>query len=191
MVVAYSHRDGYDPLAVSIATKRELYHMAKDEMWTDEYDFEIPLLHKTMNTGEIAGYFGAFPVNRKKPGHSSFRRADDLVKLGYGVALAPEMTRYQDEENKIVRGRELGTLHEGAGSLAVRNGATLVPVGVSVLRIPEKQKMRVAKIAVVIGKPWIPRVHEDESKKDAIANTMIELRSHLQEAHDEAGALAA
>jgi len=191
-IISMSHRDAYDGVAAGAAVQRPLFIMAKKEMWEEGYDFNIPVINKTGNAGRIAGYFGAFPVDRDDPGRETLEHSYKLIDEGKLLGVFPEGSRYEDEVNKIVRGRQLGELLNGTGLIAVKKDVPIVPMGLRVRReISKKGKKKIAKVAVVINEPIKPVVDPEMPRKLIIARTMAEVRESLQDAHDQAYDLAA
>lgn len=185
-----NHRHGRDPVVVGASIKRALYFMAKKELWTPQYEVHLPLIGDT-SAGKIAGVFNAFPVDRKEPERETLEYIDSLVKDGKAVYIFPEGSRYEDEDaqEKILRGPELGPLHNSAGWLAVRNDVEIVPVGIKIVEAPlDSGELSISSMAVVI-KEGIRR-QKGLKQKPAINALMSEFRERAQEAFDEATNLA-
>ncbi|OVE79319.1 hypothetical protein BVY00_00625 [bacterium G20] len=196
-LVGAPHRDAMDGVALGYAlakVDRVLYFMGKQELWTPRYTKKVGPLE--INAGKVAGFFGTFPVDRQRPQVSTFKRADELIKDRLMVGLLPEGSRYEDEETKVVRGAEIGELHDSIGRLAVRNSTLdkppvpILPAGIKIIRETSKKGRggRIVGGVVVIGEKIIP----DTSLPpyEVVDIVMKNLRGSLQELHYEADHLA-
>lgn len=109
LVVVANHVSYWDPIALGCALPRQIYFMAKKEL------FSYPIF------GRILKWLGAFPVNRGKPDRSALKRALSILKEGKVVGIFPEGTR--SKTGKLL------PPYEGAVYLALRTGAPVCPVG--------------------------------------------------------------
>lgn len=78
LIVLSNHLADIDPVVVQMACPREVYFMAKSEI------FEIPLL------GRIIRLFRAFPVRRGEPDREAIKRAVSFAQSGKVVCIFPE-----------------------------------------------------------------------------------------------------
>lgn len=125
LLVVANHRSNWDPVAVGCALTREVHFLAKEEL------FQIPLVKYLITA------LRAFPIKRGGADRRAIRFCLDLLKAGKAVGIFPEGTRSRD-------GR-LGTILPGAGLIALKSGAVILPVAVLGT---EKKKGR---IRVIIG----------------------------------------
>ncbi len=109
-ILAPVHRSFADFAFLAFVTRRKLFFMTKDDLWTSR-----PL-------GKLLLALGAFPVNREAADREALRRAQEVLELGQLLVLFPEGTRHD--------GPTLGPLHEGAAFLAARTGTPIVPIGI-------------------------------------------------------------
>ena len=107
ILVIANHLHNADPVLVSVALPRPLHFMAKKEL------FSVPVLQW------IVRRVGAFPVDRGRADRSAFRRAEATLQHGIAVGMFPEGTRSTTNA--------LAPAHPGAGLIALRSGATIVP----------------------------------------------------------------
>jgi len=138
MITVANHASYLDAPALAVAFKRQLFFMAKEEL------FKLPIL------GIIFRGLSAFPVDRKKIDIRAFRTSLKLLNQGKAIALFPEGTRHR------IGHKKLGQLHTGAAYLAIKSKVPLIPVGISGTdkAIQEgKYLPRLSKIFVNIGKP--------------------------------------
>ena len=134
-IIAPNHISYLDPPAVGSAFDRQIFFMAKAEL------FEVPFL------GWLIRQCGAFPVRRGVADRAALRQAEQLLRAGHGVMVFPEGTRSED-------GR-LTPAELGIAMLALRTGAPVVPIGVDGTdrSLPRHSPvMRPARVRVNVGR---------------------------------------
>ena len=129
IVVACNHKHLMDQCMVIISTKRPIHYMAKSEYFENK---------------KVAWFFkaaGCIPVNRN--GHDSEAKdaATEVLRSGGALGIFPEGTRNKTEDL-------LMPFKFGAVSLAKKNNALVVPVGVS-----GDYKFRPKNLVARIGEP--------------------------------------
>jgi len=141
VVIVSNHLSDLDPLIVGSAVKRRVGFMAKQEL------FEVPGVRWWVSA------CGAFPVRRGEPDRQALRTAMRLLEGGGVLVMFPEGTRGTT--------RELRPPEPGAALLALRTGATVLPVAVigSDEVMPRgSHRLRRATVRVRIGEPIpVPR----------------------------------
>lgn len=123
VILCSNHISTLDPPMVGTPLTRKVHFMAKAEL------FKIPLF------GKLIANLGAFPVKRGGVSKESIRHALELLGQGGVLGIFPEGTR----------GGGMGK--KGAASLAMRSGATVIPVA-----IIGSYKL-FGKMKVIYGKP--------------------------------------
>jgi 1-acyl-sn-glycerol-3-phosphate acyltransferase len=108
VLVVSNHLHNADPVLTNIAFPRQIYYMAKAEV------FRVPVIKW------IARWAGSFPVDRGKADRTAIRRADEILAHGIAVGIYPEGTRSVT--------RSLQQAHGGAGLIALRNNVPILPV---------------------------------------------------------------
>lgn len=115
VIVASNHLSILDPPLVTVTVARligrQVRYMAKAEA------FEMPVM------GSILRAYGGFGVRRGQADREAYRAAQEVLASGAWLGLAPEGTRS--------RTGHLGEPRPGVALLAVRSGATVLPVGIS------------------------------------------------------------
>ncbi|HSW10754.1 MAG TPA: lysophospholipid acyltransferase family protein [Bacillota bacterium] len=109
-LICANHRTWVDPVALGLACPRQLYFMAKSEL------FRFPPLKW------LLPMVGAFPVRRGEPDRAALRHGFQLLADGKLLGMFPEGTRSSD-------GR-LRRAEPGAALLAVKSGAVMVPAAI-------------------------------------------------------------
>ncbi len=109
LLIVSNHVGAIDPVIIGGWTPRTVWFMAKAELFHGGFAWLMRAYH-------------AFPVIRHSPDRTALRRAFDLLKQGSAVVLFPEGHRAEDA--RLLRAEP------GAGFIARRSGAPLLPVGI-------------------------------------------------------------
>lgn len=151
VILASNHISTLDPPLVGTPLKRVVRFMAKEEL------FKVPVL------GFIIRNVGAFPVKRGGVSKESIRHALKLLGEGGVMGIFPEGTR----------GGGMGK--KGAASLAMRSGATVVPVG-----IIGNYKI-FSKIKIVYGKPVDLSAYRESASSESLEQATEHIMSSIRE----------
>ncbi|HHP50593.1 MAG TPA: 1-acyl-sn-glycerol-3-phosphate acyltransferase [Moorella mulderi] len=128
VIVVANHVSYLDPVVVGVACPRRVHFMAKEEL------FHVPFL------GWIIKKLHAFPVRREKSDRLALKTALEILRRGEVLGIFPEGTRSKTGE--------LGPLQPGAASLALKIGATILPVAVK-----NTNRWLKGRIEVIFGDP--------------------------------------
>ena len=133
-VLAANHVSNFDPfpLAMPLWPKRQLYYMAKVELFR-------PPLAQILRAG------GAFPVRRGERDLEAFRTAVEICRRGDVVAMFPEGTR----RSKGLRKRFQPRPRTGSARIAFEAGVPLVPAAIK----GTDRLARLAQLRVAYGSP--------------------------------------
>jgi 1-acyl-sn-glycerol-3-phosphate acyltransferase len=137
LIIASNHRAHVDPPYVSQVTKRHIFYMAKEELFTTSKPF-----------AKLLYALGAFPVRRGESDRAALRKAISLLKEGRVLGIFPEGTRSFD--------KTLLPPEKGFALIAKQTGAPIVPVALEGTdRILPKGTSRVhrGKVSITVGKP--------------------------------------
>jgi 1-acyl-sn-glycerol-3-phosphate acyltransferase len=150
VVLVCNHTGGLDYVALGLASPRQIYYMAKVEL------FQInPLLSAFFRSA------GVFPVRRGQRDTHAYYEAVAIVKSGRVLGMFPEGTRN--------RGTALQRGKSGAVRIAMEAGAPIVPAGVvgayEVLGRFYRQWRR-PEMILRFGDPFIPE--GDVNDPDAV-----------------------
>jgi glycerol-3-phosphate dehydrogenase (NAD(P)+) len=110
-IIAANHRSFFDPFVIGTMARREMYYVAKRELFGYH-----PLLTWTLSA------LGAFPVDRGAGDPDTIRTTKELLARGEIVLIFPEGHR--------IRPGGLGQPHRGVGRLALETGVPVVPMAV-------------------------------------------------------------
>lgn len=108
VVVCCNHLSLKDPVMLSLDTKRQIFYMAKSELFENKF------------VGTILRWLGAFAVDRGSGDASALDRCDEILDQDGAVGIFIEGTR-------SVNGK-LGKPKSGAVMIAYRNQAPILPV---------------------------------------------------------------
>jgi 1-acyl-sn-glycerol-3-phosphate acyltransferase len=149
VLIVSNHVGGVDPAIIGAWSPRPVWFMAKAELFTRRW-------------GWLMRGYHAFPVIRHSPDRTALRRAFDLLKQGSAVVLFPE--GHRSENARLLRAEP------GAGFIARRSGAPLVPIAITgsqnVLSRHSRFPRR-ADVAMTFGEPFqLPERNRDGSPMD-------------------------
>lgn len=106
VILCSNHKSMQDPFTLGAWVPRKVHYMAKAEL------FRIPVI------AQIIRAWGAFPVKRGGVSKEAIRTAIDLLRQGHVMGIFPEGRRNEN----------LGAGKRGAVTIALRSGATVIPV---------------------------------------------------------------
>ena len=148
-ILVSNHVSLLDPPFVGAAAPRQLYFLAKEEL------FAIPLL------GRLIRALHARPVRRDGADGRALKAALKLLAENRAILLFPEGTR--GAEGRLGEGKP------GAGMLAVLSGAPVVPVYVSgtARALPRGRALpRPTRVRVTFGPPLVFKTAGDDRRKE-------------------------
>lgn len=111
VIVCANHFHWWDPIVVACSLNRPIHFMSKSELYRN------PLFAAALRA------VNSFPVERKTADRKAIRRSLAILRSGHALGIFPEGTR---NKTGLLRAGE-----SGAGMLALRSGAPILPVGVS------------------------------------------------------------
>ncbi len=135
-LVCANHISYVDPPILGAGAPRQLHYMAKIEL------FQIPVI------GFLIKHVGAFPVHQRTADRQALKTAMEYISKGECVAMFPEGQR--------VFGGKLGEALPGAGMIALRAKAPIIPtalINTDKLLPAHSLLPRFARVKVVYGKP--------------------------------------
>ncbi|MFC4808469.1 lysophospholipid acyltransferase family protein [Paenibacillus sp. GCM10023250] len=140
VVLCSNHISLLDPPTVGTPVNRKVHYMAKAEL------FAVPLF------GPFIRSLGAFPVKRGGVSKEAIRTAIGLLKEGKVMGIFPEGSRSAGD----------GAGKKGAAMIALRSGATVIPVAI----IGKYRIFR--KMSIKYGKPIDLSAFIQDSSSDAL-----------------------
>ncbi|WP_100010780.1 lysophospholipid acyltransferase family protein [Lentibacillus sediminis] len=158
VIICSNHISNFDPPVVGITSPRDIYFMAKGEL------FEKPIL------GKLLLGIHAFPVKRGLSDRNALRKGLGILKDQETLGLFPEGTRSKTGE--------LGKPLAGAGFFALRSDAVIVPCAIiGPYKIGRQLK-------VVYGKPLdMATFHASKASARETVEAIMNEISILRETH--------
>lgn len=126
-IMCANHITNWDALIIYTATKREMFVMAKQEMFVNKF---VYWFGKKMNV---------FPVKRGKQDIESIKKSLKVLKDNKILLIFPEGTRNGMKKN--------GKIQNGPSYLAARSGVEVIPVRI------EGNFKPFRKVKIYYGKP--------------------------------------
>ena len=151
VIVVSNHISNWDVLILGGVFDRQIHYMAKKEL------FKNPLLKKLMEA------LGAFPVDRGGADVNAIRKSLEILSSADGgvVGIFPQGTRVKDDASFEVAG--------GVGMIALRSGATIVPVHI------EGPYRLFRRMYIDIGEPFKPEKPGGRISKELINEVSAEV----------------
>jgi 1-acyl-sn-glycerol-3-phosphate acyltransferase len=160
LLIVINHTHFLDPLIPTAYLRPDIYPMAKAEVFEGKWKW-------------IFDMYGSFAVRRGEADIQAFKHAFKLLRAGHVVLMAPEGTRAK------VGG--LQQAHEGAGLIASRLNAPILPVALWGGRVltSNLKKLRRTTISVRIHEPLVVRSQEKKFSRQEIATITDEIMYSL------------
>ncbi|MEW6621604.1 MAG: lysophospholipid acyltransferase family protein [Bacillota bacterium] len=157
IIIISNHVSYWDPIVLGVISKRQVYFMAKAEL------FRIPVF------SSILRGLGAFPVDRKKSDRAALRAAAEVLERGDVLGMFPEGTR--------IRTGELGEFKLGAVLIAAKSKTPIVPVALQgTSKIFSRGWFRPFKVAV--GNPYY---WDDMEERKLTSKELQEITNNIKE----------
>jgi 1-acyl-sn-glycerol-3-phosphate acyltransferase len=136
MIVVANHLNLADPPILSVSLGRKAVFMAKEELFRSKF------------SGYFVRSFGAFPVQREQLDRGALRRAKRVLADGMALVMFPEGSRSKNAR--------LQSAFPGSALIALRNGTSVLPVGITGT---EKIRgiawlLRRPRVTINIGRPF-------------------------------------
>ncbi|WP_010530833.1 lysophospholipid acyltransferase family protein [Lentibacillus jeotgali] len=165
VIICSNHTSNLDPPVVGITSPRDIYFMAKGEL------FEKPFLRKLL-TG-----IQAFPVKRGISDRNALRKGLKILEQGNTLGLFPEGTRSKTGQ--------LGKPLAGAGFFALRSSATIIPCAIIGSYKPG------SRLTVIYGEAVDMQSYRDSkaSAKEAADAIMTEIGNLIENHHSQHASL--
>lgn len=139
VIIAPNHISSWDPPLVGVASPRELYFLAKEDLFIPNVLFRW-----------LITTYNAIPIKRETGGKDALKKALKLLKEEKAVVIFPEGTRNKTE-------KELLPFKEGVALLAIKTNSPVVPTCVKGPRKPFwTWVLRKEQLKVKFGKPLYP-----------------------------------
>lgn len=147
VLVVANHISDLDPIAVQGASRRHVFFMAKEELFTMKF------------VGWVLRWWRAFPVKRGEPDRAALKHAIALLKSGACVCVFPE--------GRLSPTGELQEILPGAALLARQEGVRVIACGL-------KRTNRVLPYGKLVPRPalgWVTARWGEPTQFDKQATT--------------------
>ncbi len=149
LLVVANHLSWYDPILLALVLRRRVWFFAKKEV------FRWPVV------GWLCRLTGQIPVHRGEGDRAALEKALAYLRAGKALLFFPEGT--------VERQEQMIAAHTGMAMLAVRTGATVLPVGhTGTRRILRSLRSWFPPVTIHIGEPLVPVMPEGISRKAAL-----------------------
>ena len=146
LLVVANHLSWYDPIILALVLPRRVWFFAKKEV------FHWPVV------GWLCRLTGQIPVHRGEGDRAALEKALAYLREGKALLFFPEGT--------VERQEQMIAAHAGMAMLAVRTGATVLPVGhTGTRRILHSLRSWFPRVTIHIGEPLVPVMPEGISRR--------------------------
>ncbi len=156
LLIVINHTHFIDPLVPTAYLRPDIYPMAKAEVFEGKWKWMFDA-------------YGSFPVRRGEADMQAIKHAFKLLRAGHAILMAPEGTRAK------VGG--LQKAHEGAGLIASRVGAPILPVALWGGREMGQnvKALRPTKLHVRIAPPVVVRQQDKKFTREELSTITDEI----------------
>jgi len=160
LLVVANHLSWFDPILFGVVLPRRIWFFTKIEM------FSWPVV------GWLCKVTGQIPVHRGEGDRAALEKTLTYLREGKALIFFPEGT--------VERQEQMIAAHTGVAMLALRSGATLLPVAhTGTRRILRRGWF--PRVTVKIGKPYVPVLPEGVARKAGLQAITQEVMQHIAE----------
>jgi len=162
LLIVANHLSWFDPILLGIVLSRRTWFFTKIEM------FSWPVV------GWLCKVTGQIPVHRGEGDRAALEKTLTYLREGKALIFFPEGT--------VERQEQMIAAHTGVAMLALRSGATLLPVAhTGTRRILRRGRGWFPRVTVKIGKPYVPVLPEGVARKAGLQAITQEVMQHIAE----------
>ncbi len=149
LLVVANHLGWYDPILLAVVLPRRVWFFAKVEV------FRWPIV------GWLCRLTGQIPVHRGEGDRGALEQALAYLREGKAVLVFPEGT--------VERQEQMIAAHTGVAMLAMRSGATILPIAhMGTRRVLRSLRAWLPHVTIQIGEPLVPVMPEGVVRKTAL-----------------------
>ncbi len=149
LLIVANHLSWFDPMLLGVILRRRVWFFTKVEV------FRWPIV------GWICRATGQIPVHRGASDRAALEQALAYLREGKALVIFPEGT--------VERQEQMIPAHSGVAMLALRSGATILPVAhTGTRRILRTWRSWFPRVRVQIGTPYVPMLPEGMGRKAAL-----------------------
>jgi 1-acyl-sn-glycerol-3-phosphate acyltransferase len=162
LLIVANHLSWYDPFLMGVILPRRVWFFTKVEI------FRWPIV------GLLCLLTGQIPVNRGESDRAALEKGLTHLREGKTLMIFPEGT--VERQERIIHA------HTGAAMLAVRTGATVLPIAhCGTRRLLRSLRIWFPSVYVQIGKPYIPVLPSGVSRKVGLQLITEEMMTRIAE----------
>jgi 1-acyl-sn-glycerol-3-phosphate acyltransferase len=160
LLIVANHLSWFDPMLLGVILRRRAWFFTKVEM------FGWPFVGWTCRvTGQI-------PVHRGAGDRAALDQALAYLREGKAIVIFPEGT--------VERQEQMIAAHSGVAMLALRSGATVLPVAhTGTRRILRTWRSWFPRVNVQIGTPYVPTLPEGLARKTGLGAVTQEVMQRI------------
>jgi 1-acyl-sn-glycerol-3-phosphate acyltransferase len=146
ILIVVNHLSWFDPMLLGVILSRRVWFFMKAEM------FDWPVI------GWLSRVTGQIPVNRGASDRAALEQALSYLKEGRAIVIFPEGT--------VERQEQMIPAHAGVAMLALRSGATVLPIAhTGTRRVLRTRRSWFPGVTIQIGTPYVPTLPEGMARK--------------------------
>ena len=165
VVVVANHLSYADQYLLTIAIKREMIFMAKEELFRNRV------------RRFLIEAFGAIPVRQGAVNWGALKQVYQVLDDGLAMFMFPEGSRSKNAQ--------LQSAFSGSALIALHNHAPVLPIGISGMEVAEKGFLWVMfhrpRVAVNIGRPFYLSTPQGKSDKKQLKDLSDDIMEHIAE----------
>jgi 1-acyl-sn-glycerol-3-phosphate acyltransferase len=162
LLIVANHLSWYDPILLGVVLPRRVWFFSKAEI------FRWPLV------GLVCKSTGQIPVNRGGSDRSALETGMTYLREGKALMIFPEGT--------VARQEQMIAAHTGAAMLAIRTGATVLPIAhCGTRRVLRSLRIWFPRVDIQIGKPYTPVLPPDVSRKVGLQRITEDMMTRIAE----------
>ncbi|MBQ3158466.1 MAG: 1-acyl-sn-glycerol-3-phosphate acyltransferase [Clostridia bacterium] len=163
-VLTCNHYSNMDPVLLDVYLNKKIRFLAKKELFEKKF------------VGFFLKKFGGFPVDREKPGVSSFKFALNVLKENKIFGIFPEGTR-----NKNIEADGIMQLKNGAIVFASKGESQIIPIVIyKKPKVFRKNYILIGEPIELIGEDKKRLTHEEQEQNvQILVNAMTKLREEM------------
>ena len=162
LLIVANHLSWYDPFLLGVVLPRRTWFFTKVEI------FSWPV------AGWLCKMTGQIPVHRRMSDRTALEKALTYLREDKAIVFFPEGT--------VERQEQMIEAHTGIAMLALRSGATVLPVALSgSRRILRPGRGWFPRVSIQIGNPYTPRLAESVARKARLREITREVMEHIAE----------
>ncbi len=146
LLIVVNHLSWFDPMLLGVILQRRVWFFMKAEM------FGWPVI------GWLSHTTGQIPVHRGTGDRAALEQALAYLREGKAIVIFPEGT--------VERQEQMIPAHSGVAMLALRSGATVLPIAhTGTRRVLRTWRSWFPRVTVRIGTPYVPTLPEGVARK--------------------------